>query len=143
MPDVCAHNRRVCAECVIVTDAGRRAFDIVNAFVHFVDWDQRIRSWIALRLADGGYDGTLYESRLDAVRHQSDEKLCAYFTYRNSPNGFASREDAQLFMDYHRMAYDQGFRLPDPDEKHGGPELIIPTAREQIMMQRAFWAGRN
>lgn len=143
MPDLCEHGRRVCSDCVVVTDAARRAYDIIRAYVHFVPFEERVRSWVALRLADGGSDGTLYESRREAVRHQSDEKLCAYFSYRNAPNGFASQKDAQLYMDYHRMTYDQGHRLPDPDDRHGGPELIMPTAREQIMAQRAHWAARQ
>jgi hypothetical protein len=143
MPDLCQHGRKVCSDCVIVTDAARRAYDVIQAYVAFVDWETRIRSWVALRLADGSSDGNLYESRLEAVRHQPDEQLCAYYGYRNSPNGFASRKDAQLYMDYHRMAYDQGFRLPDPDDKHGGPELIMPTAQEQLMLQRQAWAGMN
>ena len=141
--DLCQHGRKVCTDCVVVTDAARRAFDIVNSYVHFTEFEHRVKCWVVLRLADGGSDGTLYESRREAVRHQSDEKLCAYFSYRNSPNGFASRKDAQLYLDYHRMAYDQGFRLPDPDASNGGPELIMPTAREQLMLQRAPWAGRN
>src|SRR5579859_6518652 len=109
--DLCQHGRKVCSDCVVVTDAARRAYDIIQSYVVFVDWETRIRSWVALRLADGSSDGNLYESRLEAVRHQPDEYLCAYYSYRNSPNGFSSREDAELFMDYHRMAYDQGFRL--------------------------------
>lgn len=141
VPDLCRHGRKVCAECVVVTDAGRRAFDIVNAYVTFTPWEQRIRSWVALRLADGGSDGTLYDSRREAVRHQADEQLCAYFSYRGAPNGFASRTDAQLFLDYHRMAYDAGFRLPDPDDRDGGPELIMPTPREQLLLQRALLMG--
>lgn len=141
MPDLCRHGRKVCADCVVVTDAGRRAHDIVNAYVAFTPWEQRVRSWVALRLADGGSDGTLYESRREAVRHQSDEKLCAYFSYRGAPNGFASRTDAQLFLDYHRMAYDAGFRLPDPDDRDGGPDLIMPTPAEQIALQRALLMG--
>ena len=146
MPDTktCGlHGRRVCAECVVVTDAAKRAFDIVNSYVTFTDYSYRVRCWVALRLIDGGSDGTLYESRREAVRHQSSEQLCAYFSYRNAPNGFASVKDAQLYMDYHRMAYDSGFRLPDPDARDGGPELIMPTPGEQISLQLADWARRQ
>jgi hypothetical protein len=41
----------------------------------------------------------------------------------------------QLFLDYNRMAYDRGFRLPDPDDKHGGQDLIMPAPRELILGQ--------
>jgi hypothetical protein len=137
VPELCRHGRKLCSECVIVTDAARRACDIIRAYVTFVDYDTRIRSWVALRLADGGSDGTLYDSKREAVRHQADERLCAYFSFRNAPSGFASLIDAQLYMDYHRAAYDAGFRLPDPDDLHGGPDLIMPTTQEDLLWQRA------
>lgn len=143
MPDLCLHGRRICSECVVVTDAARRAYDVVAGYVGIVPFELRVKCWIALRLADGGSDGVIYDDRRECIRHQSDEKLCAYFTYRTAPNGFSSQKDAQLYLDYHRMAYDQGFRLPDPDDKHGGPELIVPTSREVIMAQRAHWAARQ
>lgn len=150
-PDRCPHGCTraavdagyLCASCVIVTDAAKRAYDIVNAVVHYTDWSYRIRLWVALRLADGGSDGTLYESRREAVRHQAHEQQCAYFSYRGAPNGFASHKDAQLYLDYHRHAYDNGARLPDPDAPNGGPELIMPTPLEQVMLQRALLARRN
>lgn len=126
-----------------MTDAARRAYDMVNGLVHFTTWEHRIRCWVVIKLSDGSSDGILYESRRDAVRHQLDERTCAYFSFRNSPNGFSSQTDAQLYLDYHRMAYDQGFRLPDPDASCGGPELIMPTTREQLMLQRAGWAARQ
>lgn len=140
----CIHERRVCADCVIVTDAAKRAHDTVNSYASYIPWDQRLRSWVAIRLADGGSDGVLYESRQAAIRHQAHEQQCAYFSYRNAPNGFSSVKDAQLYLDYHRMAYDGGFRLPDPDEKENqAVELIMPTAMEQIQLQLDPWARKQ
>jgi hypothetical protein len=126
---------------VVVTDAAKRAFDIVRGYVVFIPWDQRINSWVALRLSDGGSDGTLYDSKQAAVRHQSHEQNCAYFSYRTAPEGFSSVTDAQLYMDYHRAAYDAGFRLPDPDEASGGPDLMIPTALDEMLVQRSRLIG--
>lgn len=140
MTEVCRHQRRVCAECVVVTDAARRAYDQVAVHVFCTGWNERIGGWVALKLADGSSDGVLYDSRGAAVRHVSDQRFYAFFSYRNAPNGFSSLTDAQLYLDYHRMAYDQGAlqALADPDDhRHGGRELIIPTAREQAMVQRA------
>lgn len=140
MADVCVHRRRVCSECVVVTDAARRAYDAVQVHVWCTEWEERIRGWVALKLQDGSSDGVLYDSRGAAVRHVSDQRFYAFFSYRNAPNGFSTQKDAQLYLDYHRMAYDQGAlqALADPDDhRHGGRELIIPTAREQIMVQRA------
>lgn len=137
----CRHGRALCSECVIVQDAGKRAFDIIRSYVVFIPWDQRVRSWVALRLADGGSDGALYESKQDAVRHQLHEMHCAYFSFRGAPKGFTSPRDAQLFLDYHRAAYDAGFRLPDPDDVHGGPDLMIPTALDEMLAQRSRLIG--
>lgn len=136
MAEQCGHGRKICADCVIITDASRRAADIVNSYAIFVPYDQRVRSWIAIRLADGGHDGTLYESKRDAIRHQPDEFLCAYFSYRDSPGGTNPR-DMQLWLDIHRAAYDAGMRFIDPDDMNGGPDMILPTTLEQLMMQRA------
>ena len=137
MAERCRHGRAICSECVVVQDAGKRAYDTAAGVAVFTPWDQRIRSWIAFRLADGGWDGTLYESKRDAIRHQVSEYLCGYFSFRGAPNGFSSPRDAQLWLDYHRAAYDAGFRLPDPDEPAGGPDLMIPTALEEMIIQRS------
>lgn len=144
MADLCRHGRRVCADCVVVTDAGRRAYDAVQVHVFATGWDERIRSWVALKLADGSSDGVLYDSRGAACRHVPDQRYYAFFSYRNAPSGFSSRTDAQLYLDYHRMAYDQGAlqALADPDDhRHGGRELVMPTALEQLMVQRAALLG--
>jgi hypothetical protein len=131
----CQHGRYVCYECVHVGDSAKRAYDIVRSYVHFVEYSERIRKWVALRLEDGGSDGTLYDSKRDAVRHQSDEFLCAYFSYRGAPNGFDNVRDCAAWLAYHRHAYSRGMRLPDPDDAHGGPDLILPTAEEQFYDQ--------
>ena len=140
------HGRKVCSECQHVTDAGKRAFDIVRSYCVFVDYETRVRSWVAIRLEDGGSDGTLYDSKKDAIRHQSHEQSCAYFSYRGAPEGFSSAKDAAIWLEYHRHIYANGGRLVDPDDAHGGPDIIMPTAEEQLMDQ--FWrlagtVGRN
>jgi hypothetical protein len=126
-----------------VTDAGKRAYDIARSYCAFVDYDTRVRSWIAFRLEDGGSDGTLYDNKRDAIRHQLHEQQCAYFSFRGSPNGFASAKEAAVWLEYHRHVYSNGGRPPDPEDVNGGPEIILPTAKEQLMDQ--FWrlAGRS
>lgn len=126
-----------------VTDAAKRARDIIASYVAFVPWDERIRSWVAIRLSDGGSDGALYDSKREAVRHQSDEFTCAYFSYRGAPHGFSSAKDAAIWLEYHRQAYDAGFRTPDPDAASGGPDLIMPTPSEQVGLQLGRWRGQN
>lgn len=141
--NLCAnHGRKVCSECQHVTDAAKRAFDIARSIVVFTDYETRIRGWIAFRLEDGGSDGTLYDSKKDAIRHQANEQSCGYFSFRGAPEGFASAKDAAIWLEYHRHIYSHGGRLVDPDDAHGGPDIIMPTATEQLMGQ--FWdlAGR-
>lgn len=126
----CVHDRKVCYDCAQVSDEAKRCYDIVNSYVAFMPPDQLKRSWVAIRLSDGGHDGNLYQSKRDAVRKQSNEFQCAYFSYRNSPGGFANKKEAQVFLDFNRLAYDAGFRLADPDDRSGGKELIMPVANE-------------
>ena len=133
---LCAHGRKLCSECCHVTDAAKRAYDIVRGYTAFVQYEELVRSWVAIRLSDGSSDGTLYGSKQDAVRHQgAGEMTCAYFNYRSAPNGFATIKEAAVWLEYHRQAYDSGFRLPDPDDPGGGPELIMPTPKEVLMPQ--------
>ena len=110
------------------SDAAKRASDIVNSYRTFMDWDELKNKWLAIRLSDGGYDGTLYDSKRDAVRHQLDEFLCAYVCYRNLVGG-ATPGEMELFLKWNRDAYDAGFRLPDPDDPGGGPDVLLTTAQ--------------
>lgn len=110
----------------MVSDAARRCADIINQEISLRNWDDIKNMWIAIRLSDGGYDGTLYESKRDAVRHQEDEFLCAYICFRNIAAGITPFE-AEKFLDFNRRAYRAGFRLPDPDHKTGGPDLFLST----------------
>src|ERR1700735_1590513 len=131
----CRHGRYVCYDCGHVGDSAKRAYDIVRGYVAFVDYSERIGKWVALRLEDGGSDGVLYDSKRDAIRHQSHEQMCAYFSYRGAPEGFGNVRDAAAWMAFHRHAYSNGMRLADPDDPGGGPELIIPTTEEQFYDQ--------
>jgi hypothetical protein len=120
----------------VADDAAKRAFDIVRGLAVWNDYDTRIHSpYLAIRLSDGGSDQTLYDTKRDAVRHQLDETQCAYFSFRESPNGFGSPRDAAVFLAFHRLAYDRGFRLPDPDDRHGGHDLVMPDMNEHLQNQ--------
>jgi hypothetical protein len=132
----------ICSECIVVDDAAKRAFDIVSGLTLFNSYETRMGSpYVAIRLSDGGSDQVLYDTKRDAVRHQLHETLCAYFSFRNSLNGFGSYRDAAIFLAWHRAAYDQGWRLPDPDDTHGGPDMVLPTADEHVFNQLARLIG--
>lgn len=119
------------------TDAAKRMCDIINNAILNKDWDTISHSWVAIRLSDGGSDGVLYESKLDAVRHQLHEMQCAYVALRNLRAG-TNPIECQRYLDYNRKAYDAGFRLPDPDAKHGGPELFLSTNDYDTMKGRSL-----
>lgn len=110
------------------SDEAKRASDIINAYYSYVPLDRLLRSWVAIRLSDGGSDGVLYDSKRDAVRHQSDEFLCAYICLKNCPNGI-SKLEAERFLAFTRSAYEAGFRLPDPDDITGGRDVFMPVSQ--------------
>ena len=129
----CRHGREICSECIVADDAAKRAWEQVKNIAVHTDWATRINSFVTIRLRDGYCDGTLYETKRDAVRHcGGNEQWFAFFSFRSAPDGFASPKDAAIFLAWHRLAYDRGFRLPDPDDKRGGPDLIMPDMREHL-----------
>lgn len=109
-----------------IIDAAKRASDIVNKAVLGNAFDMVSHKWIAIRLADGGSDGVLYDTRRDAVRRQSDEFQCAYVALRNLRQG-AQPEQMARFLQFSRDAYDAGFRLTDPDAPAGGAEVLMDS----------------
>ena len=119
------------------SDAAKRASDIVNSYITFVPWDELRRKWLAIRLSDGGYDGNLYDSKRDAVRHQLDEFLCAYVCFKNLQGG-SKPSEMELFLKFNRDAYDAGFRLPDPDHQFGGPDVLMTTAQRDYYRNQGY-----
>lgn len=118
-------------------DAAKRLSDIVNNIIVFQPLEVVVRSWIAVSLADGSYDGTLYDTRRDAVRHmarQGKEQQCAYLSLRFAVGGMQPRE-AYVFLKYHRDAYDAhdaGVRLIDPEAPNGGHDPMMPITKEDV-----------
>jgi hypothetical protein len=113
------------------TDDAKRCADNVNLHYQAIGWDA-IGKWVAIKLADGGSDSVLYDTKRDAVRHQSDEFLCCYV--KLIPHAMTVCE-AQTFMKVHRKAYDAGWRHADPDARHGGKQLIRQMRNEDIARQ--------
>jgi hypothetical protein len=127
----CRHNLVVCSKCVHVTDAAKRMSDNINGLLMFTPWDAR-NGWLAIRLIDGGYDGVLYDTRADAIQHQSDEKLCAYFSLKSAMGGTNPR-DCQLYLDVHRHAYSvDGGHMAEP----AAPQIIVPVTYHDYLSGR-------
>lgn len=139
---LCKHGYAVCNECIYVSDAAKRMSDIVNGLLAFSQpWDIK-NKWLAIRLADGGYDGTLYDNRDDAIRHQSDERLCAYICMRSLMTG-AKPLDCQIYLDVQRQAYDQGMSFHEPE----APQTIMPIKQYDAFLRHirgvAPWELKN
>jgi hypothetical protein len=124
---LCRHGFRVCSQCVVITDAARRMSDRINLWIVAQPWDVLKNSWVAIRLANGGTDGVLYDTRQDAISHQLDERHCAYFSFRTALGGVNAR-DCQLFLDVHRQVYDAGGHFTEP--------MIMSTRGHDIMSGR-------
>lgn len=97
------------------TDAGTRLSDTWNMHAAAGSFNR----WFAARLSDGGSDGVIYDTRADAVRHQLWPEYCAYAQVRAYP---MSADEGDAFLTFHRMAYDAGLRVTDPEV----PSAIIP-----------------
>lgn len=100
-----------------VPDYAKRCAERINLHVFLGDYGR----WAAIRLSDGGSDGTAYENRRDAIKHQLHESQCAYICI---PREAMSGHDAMRFMDINRDLYDKGFRLTDPDDPR---HFTVPT----------------
>lgn len=134
--DVFAHD----AGCpgVAHSDAAKRCSDEVNLHLAALGFEA-FRKWVAVRLADGGSDKTLYASKREAIRHQSDEQLCAYVCVPPTQMSVCS---AEAFLGFVRKAYTAGFRLTDPDSRTGGPDVIRRlTTRDQTRQAQALPAA--
>lgn len=102
-----------------VTEAGKRAADIIaqhiadNGLVNCIGW------WVAIRLSDGGSDGVMYDTRDTCVKFQLHETQCAYIQIQ--PDTGNPREISR-YLQICRGLYDQGLKLSDP---HNDPVATI------------------
>ena len=126
----CRHGVVVCSRCVVITDAARRMSDHVNLRVTCTPYDQLVRSWLAIKLADGSSDSTLYDSRQDAINHQLHETMCAYLCLRRCVGGLNAR-DAQIFLNMHRHIYDSGGSL-----SHITEDMIMSQYGYDVLLGR-------
>lgn len=121
------------------SDAAKRVSDNYNLHRVANPYDS-IGKWIAVALSDGHSDGTLYDSKRDCVSHQHhDEMWYAYI--RINPTSMTPC-DAEIFLKMHRMMYEKGIRLADPDDVSGGKEVIKRSTREdQSSLMRSIQSG--
>lgn len=119
------------------TDVAKRCAENINMHYQSVGW-LAVGKWVAIALQDGSSDHCLYDTRREAVTHQHHNEQWYCFV-KIIPTMMPICE-AQIYLDFHRKAYDAGFRLVDPEHKTGGRVLIDPRgrARETVVRQMAM-----
>jgi len=115
-------------------DSAQRMADIINERCTWFPFSVLQSKWMAFRLQDGSSDKQLYDTRKDAVRHQTNENQCCFFSFRNAPGGVQTR-DIWLYMQFHRHAYSRGARMNDPEAQNGGRDFIMPVERQGVVRQ--------
>jgi hypothetical protein len=93
------------------SDAAKRCADTVT--LHSIAGGTGL--WVAIRLADGGTDNALYDSRAEAIRHQLRPEHC---TYIQVPPGGMPAHEAEALLDY--------WRKVSAVAKDGDPEMPLP-----------------
>jgi len=105
------------------SDAANRCSDVIRLHI----MGGAAGRWAAIHLADGSSDGTAYDSRADAVRHQFDEFLCCYVCI--PPDDMSPRQ-AELFLKFNRDLYNAGMRMTDPSDDLAN--ALMPTRVEHL-----------
>jgi hypothetical protein len=124
-------------------DAAKRASEAVNLHIlahmpaggGFPDWNGP-QPWVAVRLSDGGSDGTLYPSKKAATDHQLHPHQCAYITI--PPEGMTV-EQARVMLRFTAQMYDAGVQLADPEMQ------VQPVVRREAIPSviRALKEGKR
>ena len=122
------------------TDAAMRTAENVNMHYQALGWPA-VGKWCAIALQDGGSDHVLYEHRVEAVRHQHhNEQWYCYVKIRPGAMGIC---EAEMFLEFHRKAYDAGFRLVDPEHPKGGREIILRGRPQERVAEMLDLLNRN
>lgn len=111
------------------SDAAKRVSDTYNLHTS-VDRYGAIGKWFAVSLQEGISDGTLYDSKSDCVRHQHHNEN--YYAYISIKPRSMSVCDAEIFLNVQRRLYKVGLRMADPNDRHGGRELIKRASVEDM-----------
>lgn len=104
-------------------DRTRRAWDVIQNHL-IANGDGCAGQWVAIRLSDGGSDGSLYPSKRDATRFQLHEKQCAYICIH--PFADMSIKDVHRYLEINEEVYNAGGRLSD-EGTHVLPSSLTGT----------------
>lgn len=91
-------------------DRTRRAWDEIE--VHRLALGaEATGQWVAIRLSDGGSDGRLYQTKIEATRFQLHESQCVYVCI--PPFAHLTVGELHRFLAVCERIYSEGGRLED------------------------------
>lgn len=118
------------------SDAAKRFSDLYN--LHKAAGTAR--GWIAVALADGASDGTVYETRAEAVFWQHHNERWFFFCTLQQPSMTVCQ--AESLLRYKRVMAEM--EAADRDARDGGPEVIPRVSAEDMEAQiRAVQSGQG
>lgn len=103
------------------SDAAKRISDMVTQAIA----DRQGNKWMAFALEDGRGNGTVYDTKADAVRFHRNaaRKYC----YLRIPLDYLSPRAAEVYLKVHRQLAKLG---QHPDDEMINHELMLDTRRE-------------
>lgn len=120
-----------------IFDAGKRFCDIINLHMTYGEMQDIRDKFMAISLADGSSDGHMYDSKVEAIKHQLHEQQCYYFSFRGVNPGGVNAYECAVMLQFQRNAYKSGLRLVDPDDRFGGKQAMMTTAQFDYFRGRA------
>lgn len=100
--------------------------ETVNNVRMSTDWNNVKDGWMAFALEDGTSDGTVYDSRDDAIRfHRNRAKKYFFVTLRQCIHGMSPKE-ATMMLAMLRVQVERGRYHPETDRS----DPILPLTRE-------------
>jgi hypothetical protein len=99
-----------------VSDAGKRMSGIVNNVRHAADWDDLKNCWMAFKLEDGSSDGTVYDTKNDAVWYMRNKASKYFFLSLRQCIGGMSEGEATRVLALTRVQSERGRYNPKPDD---------------------------
>jgi hypothetical protein len=116
------------------SDAAKRIVETYNLH-RLADPIGNTGHWFAVAIADGTTDNDLYDSRIDAIRHQHHNEH--YYAYLQIVPSQMSICDAEIFLSGVRKTYDARKALVDRDHPKGGLDVIPRLTVEDQLAQNA------
>jgi hypothetical protein len=139
MAVIVAHSAGCPSRGMLHSDAAKRVSDTYRLHRTALGGDA-VGRFMAVRLDDGSSDGVLYDTKRDAVRHQHHNEQ--FFAFAAIGPWDMDVCEAETFINTVRVFYDAGLRLPDPQDAHGGPDVVQRVTREdQASLVRSIASG--